>query len=214
MKEMTRRAARTLLVWTLILSACSPGVASSPAPPPPSETPSAQPTAAIPKLDPTVRTPHIDQPPEGPVTAPPPDSQSCGYQWAQQDLPELSSRLQDSIQALQPEARASAFAFGENCVLSDGSVARFIPMETDFNVILQVDESADEAALGEWVIKVMRVIESLPAEQIVGPRPGRVSIIFQSSTSQGGLSFYRDRYKALAPGLSSAEIYRALQAAQ
>jgi hypothetical protein len=84
-------------------------------------------------------------------------------------------------------------------------------METDFNVTLQVDESADDAALGEWVIRVMQAIEGLPAEQIVGPRPGRVSMVFQSGATEGRLSFYRDQYESLAPGLSSAEIYRALQ---
>ncbi|HSL29090.1 MAG TPA: hypothetical protein VK900_07820 [Anaerolineales bacterium] len=144
----------------------------------------------------------------------PPEPQNCGYQWAYQDLPELSSSFQASIQELQDEAQASAFAFGENCVLPDGTVAQFLPMETDFNVTLQVTDLADENALGEWIIKVMQVIESIPADQIVGPRPGRVSITFQSGTSQQVVNFYIDQYENLPAGLSNAEIYQALRAPQ
>ena len=178
-----------LLLLTLILSACTLPVAS-PQPPPPSTT---------------------EAPPALPTTAAPPESQNCGYQWAYQDLPELSSSFQASIQALQPEAEAYAYAFGENCILPDGSVARFIPMETDFNITLQVTDVADEAALGEWMVRIMEVVQNIPQEQIVGPRPGRVSIIFQSNASQSAINFYIDQYQALPAGLSNAEIYRALQ---
>ena len=142
------------------------------------------------------------------------DPQNCGYQWAYQDLPELSASFQQSIQALQPEARANAFAFGENCILSDGSIARFIPMETDFNITFRVTDLTNDAELGEWVVRVMEVITQIPAEQIVGPRPGRVSLIFQSGDEQTGINFYIDQFQNLAPGLSHAEIYQRLQTSQ
>ena len=143
-----------------------------------------------------------------------PDPQNCGYQWAYQDLPELSASFQQSIQALQPEAQANAFAFGENCILSDGSIARFIPMETDFNITFPVTDLTNDAELGEWVVRVMEVITQIPAEQIVGPRPGRVSLIFKSGDEQTGINFYIDQFQNLAPGLSHAEIYQRLQASQ
>ena len=143
-----------------------------------------------------------------------PDLQNCGYQWAYQDLPELSSRFQQSIQELQPEAQASAFTFGENCVLPDGTIARFLPMETDFNVTLQVADVTDENELGEWIVKVMQVIEDIPDDQIVGPRPGRVSMTFQSSASQQVVNFYIDQYQNLPVGLSNAEIYQSLRTPQ
>ena len=87
-------------------------------------------------------------------------------------------------------------------------------METDFNVTLNVEDVADEALLGEWILDVMDVIEAIPADQIVGPRPGRVSIIFKASTAQAGANFYIDQYQALPAGLSNAEIYQSLQASQ
>ena len=153
----------------------------------------------------TVGTPHIEQPP---------DPQSCGYQWAYQDLPELSASIQGSLQALQPEAEATAFAFGENCILSDGSVGGFLPMETDFNITLQVSDLSDESDLGEWIMKLMEVVAAIPPEQIVGPRPGRVSVTFQSDSNQQVINFYVNQYQALPPGLSPAEIFQQLQVAQ
>jgi hypothetical protein len=203
------------LCWTLILCACSTSI-SSPQPVPPTVTPLAFPTTAIPVPEPivTLSTPPIDQPPDGNIPTTLPNPQDCGYQWANQDLPELSSSFQTSIQALQPEAQANAYAFGENCIRSDGSIAGFGAMETDFNVTLHVTDLTNESDLGEWVVKVMQVIENIPPEQIAGPQPGRVSLIFQSSGDQKIVNFSINQYQALAPGLSNPEIYQALQAPQ
>ena len=191
------------LLWSLILCACSAGVPASPVLPSTTEAPLPLPTTAVP-----------DSNPEGQVTTIPPSSQNCGYQWAQQDLPELSSRFQQSVQALQPGAQANAFAFGENCVLADGSIAGFSAMETDFNITLQVSDLTNESELGEWIVKVMQVIQNIPPDQIAGPRPGRVSFTFQSSSDQKIVNFYIDRFQALPSGLSNAEIFQALQMPQ
>ncbi|HJS20682.1 MAG TPA: hypothetical protein VJ785_18195 [Anaerolineales bacterium] len=225
----------TLLALTVCLYACSPGVLFPESPPPsiPTDPPASDltsvpiestPTSDIipvsttevlppPKLIATLGTPHIEQGPDGAVTAPPSSTQGCMYQWAYEDLPELSGEFLVSIQGLQPEAQASAFAFGENCVREDGTTT-FIPMETDFNVTLQVADLSNEAELGDWVVKVMQIIENIPPDQIAGPRPGRVSMIFQANAEQVGINFYIDQYHALPAGLSSAEIYQALQAPQ
>jgi hypothetical protein len=60
----------------------------------------------------------------------------------------------------------------------------------------------------------MQVIQNIPSDQIVGPRPGRVSIGFQSNAGQKNISFYIDQYRALQSGLSSAEIFKTLQTPQ
>jgi hypothetical protein len=163
------------------------------------------------KLIATLSTPHIDQPPDGAPTVPPSNPQDCGYQWAQQDLPELSTSFQQSVQALQPEAQARAFAFGENCVHTDGT-ATFLPMETDFHVTLQVTDLTDSSTLGGWIVNVMQIIQNIPPDQIVGPQPGRVTVFFEQGTQQSGLAFYINQYRALPSGLSNVEIYQALQA--
>lgn len=177
-----------LLSLTLILGACSlPPTPASPLPP---ITATVSATATLPSYG------------------------GCGYQWAYQDLPELSAEFQGKIQSLQPEAQASASAFGEDCVHQDGTTKTFIPMETDFNVSLQVSDLLNETDLGDWIVKVMQVIQNIPQDQIVGPRPGRVSIAFQSGSEQKYVNFYIDQYQALPSGLSSTEIYQALQTPQ
>jgi len=163
-----------------------------------------------PKLIATISTPHIDQGPDGAVTAPPSNPQDCGYQWAYQEMPELSSEFLQSVQALQPGAQASAFGFGENCMHVDGT-ATFLPMETDFKVTIPLSDLTDPALLGEWIVKIMQVIEDIPSDQIIGPGPGRVSILFEANGENKGASFYIDQYRALDSGLSNAEIFQALQ---
>ena len=148
------------------------------------------------------------------ATATLPSNGNCGYQWANQDLPELSAEFLGAIQSFQPEAQANAFAFGENCIHEDGTTRTFIPMETDFNVTLQVSDLSNATELGEWIVKVMHVVENIPHEKIAGPRPGRVSIAFQSGSDQKFVNFYIDQYQALDSGLSSEEVYQALQTPQ
>jgi hypothetical protein len=216
----------TILLLSLILCACSPGGLSPLTPPvtesnAPTSVSGPPVTDVIPvdtksvlpptKLIATLATPHIEQGPDGNSSLPTTEPYSCGYQWAYQDLPELSSDFLTSLQALQPEAQGNAFAFGENCLRADGSVDRFIPMETDFNITLQVNNTSNASELGEWIVKVMKVINDIPVDQIIGPRPGRVSLRFQSNSAEAHTTFYIDQYRALSPGLSNADIYQALQ---
>ncbi len=187
-----QRIFSTLLFWTLVLSACSTGVVSPPAvPPSPTEAPVIFPTITF------TPTPVI-----------------CAWQEAIKDLPELSSSFQQSIQALQPEAQASARAIGENCFGWGGNIVSFTARQTDFNVSLQVDDLANESVLGKWVVQIMQVIENIPAEQIDSPLPGSVTIVFRSSTAQSVINFDIAQYKELPPNFNYAEIYEALKALQ
>ena len=233
----------TLLFWTLILCACSPSGFSPEAVPATTPQATAIPTEIVfsevgvatiaspsediipvstseilplPKLIATLSTPHIDPGPDGEmptIETIPPTVGNCGYQWAYRDLPELTTQFQASLQTLQPEAQANVFAFGEDCVYADGT-ATFLAMETDFNITVQVSDLSNETELGEWIVKIMQMVESIPKESIVGPRPGRVSIRLQSGSDQKAVTFYIDRYQALPSGLSSAEIYQTLQIPQ
>ena len=149
-----------------------------------------------------------------PVNAPPSsDSQPCAYMWATQSLNDLTLDLQAAIKNMHPDAESYAYAFGEDCVYQDGHKT-FSAMETDFNVTMPVTDLSDENTLGEWIIKVMDVIGDLPAEKIVGPRPGRVTIFFLSGTNQKSINFYIDKYQALPAGMEGWEIYQAVQAMQ
>lgn len=188
-KLIMQRFIRTFLFWILLLGACAP-------------RPSILPT------DTALAPPTIT-----PTTPPEPAYGGCGYQWANQDLPELSTEFQESIRGLQPDAQANAFAFGEDCIYADGT-RTFLAMETDFNITLQVVDANDETDLGDWIVKVMQVILNIPKDKMVGPRPGRVSIIFQTGNQHQVVNFYIDQYQSLSPGLSNAEIYQALKTPQ
>jgi hypothetical protein len=223
-----RRIFFPLLFLSLVLAACSAGglstetspvnTATMPAPAA-TEHPTdvvfpviTQPVLSPSKLIATVSTPHIEQGPDGANTVVPSQPEGCGYQWAYQDMPEVSAQFAASLQALQPEAQGEVFAFGENCLQGNNRIIRFIPMETDFNVKLRVSAITDKAKLGSWIVKVMQIIDAIPPDQILGPRPGRVSMEFQSDGQQEALSFYIDQFHGLSPGLSNTEIYEALKA--
>ena len=175
-------------LWLLLLIGCSPTPTPAPLNIPPTET-----FAAPPTFDPT--------------------AEPCGYMWASQNLTDLTLDLQAAITSLHPEAQAFAFAFGEDCVRQDGSKT-FLAMETDFNITLPVADLADENSLGEWIVKTMQVIANLPAEKIVGPRPGRVTIIFTAGTEQKFVQFYIDKYQTLPKDMAGWEVYQSLQVQQ
>ena len=176
-----KRVFLTLLFWTLCLCACS---------------------TSLPATD---SAPIANQ-----AATSAPANEGCGYQWASKDLPDLSNKFLQAIQQLQPAAQANASAFGEDCVYADGH-ADFSAMETDFNITLQVSSLTDANECGEWIVKVMQVIVDIPKEELVGPRPGRVGMVFQAGTEQKNLNFYIERYQALPEGLSNAEICQSLQ---
>lgn len=201
----------TLLFWTLILSACTTGVSSPQAvSSSTAEATLGPPITATPKLV-TTSTPRIDLE-DFESTAISLNSENCGYQWVyDEDLPELANNFEHSIQALQPQAQAYVYAFGERCVLTDGS-ADFIIMETDFDITIPVSNVYKEAALGGWIKKVMQVIENIATKHILGQRPGRVTIVFRSGDDEQRVAFFIDDYEKLRPDLSDLEIFTALAA--
>jgi len=202
---------RTLFFWTLVITACAPTVPATEAPSRTSPS-TVQPPTVVMIATTQAASNSAPQPPnpDAVTTVAPSNPQECAYRWAYQDLPELSGDFLVSIQGLQPEAQATAFAFGENCVHADESTT-FLPMETDFNITLNVADLANESDLGEWIVKVMQIIEAIPADQIIGPMPGRVTLIFQSGGDQKAIQIHVDQYTALRSDLSSEEIYKALQ---
>src|SRR5262249_15645497 len=85
--------------------------------------------------------------------------------------------LDKAIKAINPDAKAWATAFGEDCVYADGH-ATFGAMETDFYVHLNVSDLSDFEAFGNWIIQAMNIIDSLPRDMIKGPQPGFVEFSF------------------------------------
>ena len=179
-----------LFLVVVTLSACNPPL-----------TPTAfHPTAtALPSLTPS------------PVSS---TNVECAFQWAQQELPELTTLLKQNLETVeQPNAEVRAYAFGENCIHADGQV-NFLAKETDFDLALMVANPEDESELGDWIVKVMQVIKALPADQLKGSGPSRLSIEFVADDQKNNLTFFTNQYEALEPGLSSAEIFQKLKTPQ
>jgi hypothetical protein len=123
-------------------------------------------------------------------------------------LPELTGTIQEEFALLDGGIRVSAYAFGEECRRDDGTV-NFLPMETDFRVRIPVTTLADEAALGDWISRSMSVVESFPASDLPGARPGRIEFEFYVDESTGlRLVVEILRYRNEAGDLDSASIFR------
>lgn len=188
---MSRHFIRPLFLLTLALSACAsvnlvtPGASGS------TESPSTTLDAS------STTTPEI-----------PPTSESCAYVWASQELPDLSQKVYNALQAVDTNLTGNAYAYGENCVYADGHNT-FAAMETDFRVKVSVSDLKDEKALGDWIANAMGAIMKLPTDDVPGPQPGRVEFDFSKSETENlFLNISIARYQKLAPGISGAELFR------
>lgn len=224
---------KTLLFWTLLLCACSLNTptlqadSASPTTTAPFPQTDNNPTREVsldfpttespnPKIIVTVSTPHIDQGPNGEYPSPtistpdvPSQTENCGYQWAYQDLPELSAQFDQAIKDLYPKSTSSAHAFGENCIGMEGQVIKFLPMETDFYVILNVSDLSDHEAFGNWIAQVMQVVNSYPPDLLAGPNPGFVEFAFEKSSSESlGFRVPIRQYNETANGKTGEELFR------
>ena len=136
----------------------------------------------------------------------------CSYVWAREPLPDLSEEFRAALTAVQPRADGHAEAYGENCLNDKGEVVRFSAMETDFYVVLKVNDLEDKAMLGDMIKQVLSVVANFPKENTPGPQSGFVGITFESSAAQLRLWFTQvDAQAALDNGLRGEELFNALQ---
>ncbi len=150
-----------------------------------------------------------------PVVSPGAEDEPCGFQWATQPLPEVTQALQQYFNdAGQTNLKATAEAFGENCVRADGSVARFLTMYTDIRVTLAVAQLQDQALLAGQLETVLRLVLDYPADKLPGSLEGYLGITF--TDPQGNVEnlwFKRLEGKAaLDRGLSGEDLLAELRA--
>lgn len=139
-------------------------------------------------------------------------STDCGFTWANEPLPEISSEFNQALQEVLPEAEGFAQAYGENCVTNEGKVVRFLAMETDFYITLQVENLEDRQALGESVEPIMEVLADFPSDKTPGPQPGYIGITFESPEDSLRLWVMRTEVEsALEEGLRGVELFNTLQ---
>ncbi len=225
------RLLKTLLFWTLLLGACSINIATPQTLPtilptltpfqpsldtiPTNEVAPEFPTTQSPnpKFIATLSTPHIDPGPNGELPQITPEAPTsvteCGYQWAYQDLPELTNQFDSAVRNLIPYSTAHATAFGENCVASNGQIVRFAAMETDFYVIVTIGNLDEYETFGNWIVHVMQVVNDFPPDMITGPRPGFVEFRFEKTISESiGFRVPIQGYNDTANGKTGEELFR------
>jgi hypothetical protein len=198
----------SLLFLTLILCACSTSIITPQTLPTQTATRTPQPKAST-KIVTEIGTPHIDQGPNGNLTEISPSSIECGYQWAYEELPDLTSRFNQAVKEFIPNSTSRAAAFGENCVSSSGNVISFLALETDFYVVASVESLDDYETFGNWIVQVMQVVGEFPPYIIAGPKSGFVEFqIEKSMTESIGFRVQISGYTDTANGITGEDLFR------
>lgn len=140
-------------------------------------------------------------------TESPTAAQTCGYQWAYKNAPELTSSFDEAVKALNPDASGRVEFYGEDCIFHDGT-STFGAMETDFYVRLQVGSLNKEEDFGNWVVQVMEIVTKIPREDLSG-NYGFVEFWFEKSEAEHIV--FRvpiQQYINEAQGESGAELFK------
>ena len=193
-----RSSTRTRLLMLLVLAglpACAQTARLSP-------TPTATATAPVVRGGPDATFAPL---PEG----------ACGWAWANQDLPQVTAAFQEALAAaslpFEPEA-TYAYAFGENCLRSDGTADHFATLETDFVVTTNPPDPTDRSVMGDFAGTVLGIIlNDFRPGVVPGPQRGNVRFVIMAG---GETTQYQvlisDAETALGQHLSGEELYEAL----
>lgn len=211
------RLSKTLLCWTLVLGACTQ-IFSTPQPVPESDvpTPTLFPLPDVVTLTETLSsissTVVATDPPTFTTTIAPNTPFSaidCGYQWAYEDRPKLTTPFDLAVKKMIPNSTSRATAFGENCINSYGQVVYFLAMETDFHVTIPIELLDDYETFGNWIAQVMQIVNELPLDLIAGPKPGFVEFGFEKNIAEAiVVRVPIQQYNETANGKTGEELFR------
>lgn len=141
------------------------------------------------------------------------DDPRCAYVWATQPLPDVTAELQKKLIKLELKAsEVNAAAYGENCVLADGSVDGFIIMQTDLYFKVPVVDFEDHDLLGGITRDIILFVDDIPPDTLPGPQSGYIQVNFVSATGEMQSLWFRlsEGKAALDDGLQGAELYKKL----
>lgn len=141
------------------------------------------------------------------------DDTQCGYQWATQPLPDVTAELQKRLERQNTlAAEVNAAAFGENCLLADGTVARFLAKQTDLYFQVPVADMEDTRNLGELAEGIILFVEDIPPDLLVGPNEGFIQINYSSAFGQMTSLWFQvsTGRAALDAGLHGEELFAKL----
>jgi len=147
-----------------------------------------------------------------PTFTPSPSPEPCAFMEASSQLPEISSKLLQSLKqsGLHVES-ARAEAYGENCVNQDGSIASFSARETDFYINITAPDIQNKSAMGSNLETILGVIAGYPIKDTPGPNPGYIGVNFTQDKQSLPLWFLRQKASnALANGVKGADLFTAV----
>lgn len=137
----------------------------------------------------------------------------CAYTWASQPLPELSQTLQQRLEKqeiLATEVRAAAY--GENCILADGTVDHFLTRQTDLYFQVPVVEIEDRQTQGEIAAQIIQFVDDIPSGTLFGPQEGYIQINYTTAAGQMQSLWFSvsEGRAAVGSGLQGAELFAEL----
>jgi hypothetical protein len=141
-----------------------------------------------------------------------PPYSGCGWQWAQQDLPEVASTALGALtRAGMAYVDVRAEAYGENCFdIVTNEVNYFAAMTTDFYLTAPAGDFSKLDALGDFVQAVYEALITLPADELPA-RLGYLDITFTHPDGTKRLRTMFDQIKAaLADGQEGEALLTAL----
>lgn len=141
------------------------------------------------------------------------DDPRCGYVWATQPLPDVTAELQKKLIKLELKAtEVNAAAYGENCVLADGSVDSFIIMQTDLYFKVPVADFEDLDLLGGITRDIILFVDDIQPDTLPGPQRGYIQVNFVSADGEMQSLWFRqtEGKAALDDGLLGAGLYKEL----
>ncbi len=139
---------------------------------------------------------------------------NCAYVWSSRSLPDITLQLNQAFRTSgMNTVEAEASAYGEDCFDTEtNQVVRFLAMQTDFSIRVEVERMGDPQELGKLIENIMRVLESFPPGKVPGPNPGYVGVTFAAGSETSNLWFRRSEAdKLLQEGLRGSALYDALQ---
>ncbi len=146
-------------------------------------------------------------------TGTPATSLQCVWTWATQPLPDISKRLQSAVEKSGLKGiTASAEAYGENCTdTATNRLAYFAAMETDFKLVVEVDDLGEKEQLGKTLERILAVLDEFTPGAVPGPQRGSVGVTFSSGEDSLRLWFTLQNAKnARESGLHGAGLLEQL----
>jgi hypothetical protein len=115
----------------------------------------------------------------------------CAYVWTEQQLPELSERLNLALRkVISEQVDAAISAYGETCVDSGTNVVvKFTPEELNYTITARVEDTVDARTLGEWLVQIVLAVGDFHSVQAPASKAGRVEVEFQDGSRAVVASF-------------------------